>query len=158
MMTPGLKHYLQQRPLQNQQTPHIVTTTDIKTNMRRIHTSIVSMHLATIDNNKILRTPPPHISSSEETLLRLTRLTLAQLITNKSHLLKSYEVNANLHPSPLFPLCKTHPHNTHQSLQLHPYMHHIFCGQTSPEGRHCWSDGRRSCWWTTSGKIELPSQ
>ena len=46
--------------------PHTVTTTDIKTNMRHIHTSIVSRHLATRGNNKILRTPPPHTSSSEE--------------------------------------------------------------------------------------------
>ena len=45
--------------------PHTVTTTGIKTNMRHIHTSIVSRHLATRDNYKILRTPPPHISSSE---------------------------------------------------------------------------------------------
>ena len=37
-------------------------------NMRHIHTSIVSMHLATRGNNKILRTPPPHISSSDEIL------------------------------------------------------------------------------------------
>ena len=39
------------------------------------------MHLATRGNNKILRTPPPHTSSSEEIL---PRLTLAQLRTNKS--------------------------------------------------------------------------
>ena len=49
---------------------HTVTTTDIKTNIRHIHTSIVSRHLVTRGNNKILRTPPPHISSSEETLPR----------------------------------------------------------------------------------------
>ena len=49
--------------------PHTVTTTDIKTNMRHIHTSIVSMHLATRSNNKILRTPTPHISSSDEILV-----------------------------------------------------------------------------------------
>ena len=48
--------------------PHTVTTTDIKTNMLHIHTSIVSRHLATRGNNKILRTPPPHTSSSEEIL------------------------------------------------------------------------------------------
>ena len=48
--------------------PHIVTTTDTKTNMCHIHTSIVSRHLATRGNNKILCTPPPHISSSEEIL------------------------------------------------------------------------------------------
>ena len=39
-----------------------------KNNMRHIHTSIVSRHLATRGNNKILRTPPQHISSSEEIL------------------------------------------------------------------------------------------
>ena len=32
-----------------------VTTADIKANMRDIHTSIVSQHLAAKDNNKILR-------------------------------------------------------------------------------------------------------
>ena len=46
--------------------PNTITTTDIKTNMCHIHTSIVSRHLATRGNNKILRTPPPHISSSDE--------------------------------------------------------------------------------------------
>ena len=58
---------------------HTVTTTDIKANMRHIHTYIVPRHLATKGNNKILRTPPPHTSSSEERLPRLTRRTLAQL-------------------------------------------------------------------------------
>ena len=43
-----------------------VTTTDIKTNVRHIHTSIVARHLATRVNNKILRTPSSHLSSSEE--------------------------------------------------------------------------------------------
>ena len=77
--------------------PHKITTTDIKPNMRYIHTSIVSRHLATRSNNKIRRTPPPHISSSEEILPRLTRLTLAQLRPNKSPFLKSYlhKVDAN---------------------------------------------------------------
>ena len=60
------KHYFQQRPLhKNIPTyPNTVTTTD----MRHIHTFIVSMHLATRGNDKILRAPPPHISSSEEIL------------------------------------------------------------------------------------------
>ena len=51
----------------------------IATNMRNIHTSIVSRHLATRGNNKILHTPPPHIRCSEEILSRHTRRTLAQL-------------------------------------------------------------------------------
>ena len=95
--------------------PHTVTTTDIKTNMRHIHTSIVSRHLATRGNNKILRTSPPHTSSSEEILPRLIRRTLAQLRTNKSPFLKSYlhKVNTKTHPSPLCPLCNIHTHDTH---------------------------------------------
>ena len=91
--------------------PHTVTTTD----MRHIHTSIISRHLATRGNNKILRTPPPHTSSSEEILPRLTRRTLAQLRTNKSPFLKSYlhKVDAKTHPSPLCPLCNIHTHDTY---------------------------------------------
>ena len=83
--------------------------------MRHIHTSIVSRHLATRCNNKILCTPPPHISSSEEILHRLTRCTLAQLRTNKSPFLKSYlhKVDARSHTLPLYPLCNTHTHDTH---------------------------------------------
>ena len=83
--------------------------------MLNLHISIVSRHLATRGNNKILRTPPPHISSSEEILPRLTRHTLVQRITNKSPFLKSYlhKVDAKSHPSPLCPLCNTHIHDTH---------------------------------------------
>ena len=94
--------------------PHIVTTTDIKTNMRNIHTSIVSRHLATRGNNKILCIPPPHISSSEEILPCIKCRTRAQLRTNKSTFLKSYlhKVDAKTHPSPLCPLCNTHTHGT----------------------------------------------
>ena len=78
--------------------------------MLHIHTSIISRRLTTRGNNKILRTHPPHISSSEEILLCLTRRTLAQLRTNKSPFLKAYlhKVDAKSHPSPLFPLCNTH--------------------------------------------------
>ena len=118
--------------------PHTVTTTDIKTNMRHIHTSIVSRHLATRGINKILRTPPPHTSSSEEILPRLTRRTLAQIRTNKSPFLKSYlhKVDAKTHPSPLCPLCNIHTHDTHHLFNcthiratLSPWI----CGQTPPE-------------------------
>ena len=74
---------------------------------------MVSMHLATSGNNKILRTPPPHIRSSEEILL------LAQIRTNKSPFLKSYlqKFDDKSHPSPLL-----HPHTRHTSfLQLLPW-------------------------------------
>ena len=95
--------------------PTIFNNGRYTTNMCHIHTSIVSRHLATRGNNKILRTPPPHISSSEEILPCLTRHTLAQLRSNKSPFLKSYlyKVDAKSHPSPLCPLCNTHTHDTH---------------------------------------------
>ena len=103
---------------------HTFTTTDIETNMRNIYTYTVSRHLATRDNNKTLRTPPPNISSSEQILPRfILALALAQLRTNKSPFPKSYlhKADAKSHPSPLFPLCNTHTHDT----QLHPHTHHI---------------------------------
>ena len=138
--------------------PHTITTTDIKTNMCHIHTSIVSRHLAPRGNNKILRTPPPHISSSEEILPRLTRRTLAQLRTNKSPFFKSYlhKVDAKSHPSSLFCLCNTHA----SSLQLHPHMHHIVTTGfvDRPRRSDCTAgqtDGEAG-WWTTSGNIGLP--
>ena len=98
--------------------PHTITTTDIKTNMRHIHTFIVSRYFATRGNNKILRTPQPHIRSSEELL---PASLVAQLRTNKSPFLKSYlhKVDAKSHTSQLCPLCNT------SSLQLHPHTHHI---------------------------------
>ena len=43
-----------------------VTTADIKANMCDIHTTIVSQHLAARDNNKILRTHPPQVSSTHQ--------------------------------------------------------------------------------------------
>ena len=103
-------------------------------NMCHIHTSIVSRHLTTRGNNKILRTPPPHISSSEERLPRLTRRTLAQLRTNKSPFLKSYlhKVAAKSHPSPLCPPA-TPTHSPH----YHPWI----CEQTPLERWSCWPDG-----------------
>ena len=59
--------------------PCTVTTADITANMRDIHTTIVSQHLTARDDNKILRTHPPQVSSTEENLPRHTRHTLAQL-------------------------------------------------------------------------------
>ena len=113
--------------------PNTVTTTDIKTNMRHIHTSIVSRHLATRGNNKILRGPPLHISISEEILPRITRRSIAQIKTNKSPFLKSHlhKVDAKTHPSPLYLLCNIHTHiisSTAPTYALH--CHPWICRQT----------------------------
>ena len=106
--------------------PHTITTTDIKTNMHHIHTSIGSRQLATRGNNKVLHTPPPHISSSEEILPRLACRTLAQLRTIKSSFPQIIftQSRCQLHPSPLCSLCNTHTHHlfncTHISTTLLP--------------------------------------
>ena len=84
--------------------PYTGTTTYLKRNMRHIPTWIVSRHLATRGNIKILRTHSPHINSSEEILSRLTGCTFTQLRTNKSPFLKLYlhNVDAKSHPSPTY--------------------------------------------------------
>ena len=142
--------------------PHTVTTADIKTNMRHIHTSIVSMHLATRGNNKILRTPPPHTISSEERLPRPTRRTLAQLRTNKSPFLNSYlhKVDAITHPSPLCPPSVTSTHTTHIISSTAPtYAPHYHPGFVDRHRRSDCTAGQmdgEAGWWTTSGNIGLP--
>ena len=122
--------------------------------MHHIHTSIVSRHLATRDNNKILCTPPPHISSSEEILPRLTRHTFAQLRTNKSPFLESYlhKVDAKSHPSPLCLLYNIHiisstaPTLSPPGFVDRPHRSDCTAGQMDGEAG----------WWTTSRKISLP--
>ena len=133
--------------------------------MRHIHTSILSRHLAIRGNNKTLRTPPPHISSSEEMLPRLTRHTRAQPRTNKSLFLKSYlhKVDAKSHPSPICPLCNTHTHDihnlfncTHIRTTLSPLD--LWTDLPPPPECDC-TDGQmdeEAGWWTTSGNIGLP--
>ena len=93
--------------------PCTVTTADIKANMHDIHTRILSQHLAARDNNKILRTHPPQVSSTEENLPRHTRRTLAQLRTNKSPFLLSYlhKINTPITTLPPFVALTNIPHN-----------------------------------------------
>ena len=116
---------------------HTITTTDIKTNMRHIHTSIVSMHLATRGNDTILRTPPPHISSSEKILPRLTRRTLAQLRTNKSTFLKSYYTKStpnhiHHHYAPSVTLTHTTHITSSTATTYAPRCHPWIYGHTPP--------------------------
>ena len=118
--------------------PCTVTTADIKANMRDIHTTIVSQHLAARDNNKILRTHPPQVSSTEENLPRHTRRTLAQLRTNKSPFLLSYlhKIDASTHPSPLlapFVALTNIPHNISSVAHRYPPRYRPWiCGGIPP--------------------------
>ena len=112
-------------------------------------------------NNKILRTPPPHISSSEETSpphsshpcpTQNKQISLPQIIhTQSRHQITSITTMPFLQ------------HTRHMpTLQLHPHMHH-----TVTPGfvdRPCWSEGvagqmeKYAGWWTKNGMIGLPPQ
>ena len=83
------------------QTPTQSLQKDIKTNRCQIHTSIVSMHLATRGYNKILRTALLHISSSESILHRITRRTIGA---------NSEQIN---HPSSNHTYTKSTPKHIH---------------------------------------------
>ena len=125
---------------------HTVTTT----NMRHIYTYIVSRHLATRGNKKILRTPPPHISSSCPTQKK--QISLPQIILTQSR----RQITSITTMPPL-----QHPHTRHTpSLQLHPHKQHMVTPGFMD--RPCWSDGAagqmygEAGWWTKSGMIGLP--
>ena len=128
--------------------------------MRHIHTSIVSKQLATRVNNTILRTPTPHISSSEEMLSRLTYFTLAQLRTNKSPFLKSSSQSIltqsrrqNTSITTMSPL--SHSHTNHHFNCTHIVTHEIV---DRPRRSHCTAVqvDREDSWWSTRWKIGLP--
>ena len=89
------------------------------TNMCHLHTSIVSRHLATRDNNKILRIPSPHISAS-----LVAPLPDSEQInhSSSSHTYTSQCQNTSITTMP--PLYHSHTQHT-SSLQLHPHTHHI---------------------------------
>ena len=104
--------------------------------MRHIHTSIVSRHLATRGNNKILCTPSPHIRSSEEILPCPTCRIHVQLRTNKSPFLKSYlhKVDAKSHHHHHVPFV-TLTHTTHIISSTASCCHPWIYGQTLSELR-----------------------
>ena len=115
------------------QTPNTVTTTYIKTNMHHIHTSIVSRHLAIRGNNKILRTPSPHISSSEEILPASLVAPLPNSeetnLPSSNHTYTNSTPNHNHHhssPSATPTISSTAPT---YALHCHPWI----CGQTPLE-------------------------
>ena len=104
--------------------------------MRHIHTSIVSRHLATRGNNKILRTPPPHTSSSEE---RDFPTSLVAPLTNSEQ--------TNL-PSSNHTYTKSTPKHTHHhyvpffNIHTHDTYHIFHCTQirTTLSPLDLWTD------------------
>src|SRR6476469_1331455 len=94
--------------------PTNTTETTVQRNIKEIHHSIVENHIQSLKPNKIINQPAPSINKDEQTLLRKTLRTLAQLRTNKSPFLKSYllKIDPQNHPSPLCPLCNTQKNAT----------------------------------------------
>ena len=86
----------------------------IQSNLKLIHSHIVSNHLSQRPPNKVLQDQTPYVSPAELLLSRETRRTLAQLRTNKSPLLVSYlfSIGDPRHPSPLCTLCLMHDHTS----------------------------------------------
>ena len=97
----------------------------------------------------MLRTPPPHICSSEEILPRLTRRTIAQLRTKWSTLPQILftqgrrQITSHHHYAPSVTLTHTTHIISSTATTYAPHCHPWICWQTPPEWLHCWPDGRR---------------
>ena len=72
----------------------------IQSNLKLIHSHIVSNHLSRRPPNKVLQVQTPSVSPAELLLSRETRRTLAQLRTNKSPLLSHISFPLEIHDIP----------------------------------------------------------
>ena len=139
----------------------------IQSNLKLIHSHIVSNHLSQRPPNKVLQDQTPSVSPAELLLSRETRRTLAQLRTNKSPLLVSYlfSIGDPRHPSPLCPLCLMHDHTSSHLFECKS-LQPPFLAWTSgriptkwslslpPGGRDCWlphDSGAGLCWQNVGG-------
>ena len=131
----------------------------IQSNLKLIHSHIVSNHLSQRPPNKVLQDQTPSVSPAELLLSRETRRTLAQLRTNKSPLLVSYlfSIGDPRHPSPLCPLCLMHDHTSSHLFECKslPTSHSSLDLWTNPDkvepflatwGRDCWLPHDFGCW------------
>ena len=129
--------------------------------MRHIHTSIVSRHLATRGNYKILCTPPPNTSSSEERLpASLVTLLPSSEQTNLPSSNHTYTKSTPKHIHHHYSPSVTSTHTS--SLQLHPHTHHIvtpgFVDRSRRSDCTAVQMNGEAGWWTTSGNIGLPHE
>ena len=117
---------------------------DIKTNMRHIHTAIVSMHLATKGNNKNTAKTSTTNISSEEIRPRLTRRTIQnkQISLPPNH---TYTKSAPNYIHHHYTPSVTRTHTTHTITSTTPtytpHSHPWICGHTPLEWWSCWPDG-----------------
>ena len=106
----------------------------------------------------MLRTPPPHINSSEDILSHITPHTLVQHRTNKQPFLISYlyKVDAKLHHH-YIPFVTLTQHTSF--LQLHLSTHYVVTSGFVDRLR--WGNGYagqmdgEAGWWTASGEMGL---
>ena len=133
-----------------------------QSNLKLIHSHIVSNHLSQRPPNKVLQDQTPSVSPAELLLSRETRRTLAQHRTNKSPLLVSYlfSIGDLRHPSPLCPLCLMHDHTSSHLFECKslPTSLSSLDLWTNPDkvepflatwGRDCWlphDSGAGLCW------------
>ena len=91
-----------------------INDAQLKQQRNFLHTDAVSKYTLTQPPNPILNTPAPNINTSELTLPRHHRTTLAQLRAGKGPLLTQYlhKIDEPSHPSPLCPLCQMTEHDT----------------------------------------------
>ena len=118
--------------------PHTIITTDVKTNMLHIHTFIVSMHLATRGNNKII----VHLHHTLAALKRYFPASLVAPLPNSEQINHPssnhiYTKSTANHIHPHYSPSVTLTHRTHiissTAATYAPHCHHWICGQTPAE-------------------------
>jgi hypothetical protein len=83
------------------------------TALSTLHSSVVFSYLASAAPNKVLLTPAPTVSSSEQSLPGAARSALSQLRSGYSSRLNSYLARIGAANSPLCPECGAMDHTTH---------------------------------------------
>ena len=81
-------------------------------NRKKLHTAIVEEHLATQEPHRLLQQQAPDVSSSEASLPREMRRTLAQIRAMKGPLLRAWQHDIGAVEDPNCPLCGLGAHTT----------------------------------------------
>ena len=110
--------------------------------MEHIHTTSVNTYLSTMKISRLVRAPS--VNTSETSLNRTPRCTLAQLRTQKNTIFTSiHQVTHN--PSPHCPFCTTHVYYI-------THLHLRTCAYTV-DGSECGLTLRMSYYWNLEGQF-----
>ena len=91
----------------------VVPLEDRREVLRHLHTDAVASHLRESPPNRVLGAPPPDIDSSERSLPRHHRTTLAQLRSGHCSRLRSYQHRIGISDAAACPECDSSPHTVH---------------------------------------------